>query len=197
MQRAGLGRIHHQHHERVIGNIPFGCDAQSVCGCEPEAWIKPRMTDDDDERAAGNLESLISRRDQLAAKALTLVFRKDRHRTERSALDRADNRRTVQDVTDDRAVHCGHKRQGHRVVRSQRVNNLAFVIAPERTPVDLANSRDIVRLLFPNIDRRQLLPPTCGKPRDDQEERWAHRDEEQKQKQIDSKRNGSDACASR
>ena len=115
------------------------------------------MPDNDDEWAAGNLKPLISRRDQLAANALTLMFRKDRHWTERSALDPADHRRTVQDVTDDRAVQGGHKRQRNSVVRSQRINNPAFMIASERAPVYLANRRDIVRLLFPNLDRRQRL----------------------------------------
>jgi hypothetical protein len=113
------------------------------------------MPDNDDEWAAGNLKPLISRRDQLAANALTLMFRKDRHRTERRAFDRSDNRRTVQDVTDDRAVHRCHKRQRNSAVRSQRVNNVAFAIAPERAMIYLANRRDIIRALVPNIDRHR------------------------------------------
>jgi len=153
------------------------------------------MADDDDERTAGDLEPLISGRDQLAADALTLMFRKDGHRSECSALDRADKRRTVEDVRDDRPVHRCNERQRNSVVRSQRVNNPAFVIAPERAPVYLANRRDIVRLLFPNIDRCQFSPPTCDKRCHDQEEWWAQWDEEQKQ--IDAKRHCSDTSRCR
>jgi hypothetical protein len=177
LQRTGVLRIHHQHHERFVRNDPLACDAEDVRRRESEARIKTGMSDDDDEWAAGNLKPLISRRNQLAANALTLMFREDRHRTECRALNRSDNRRAIEDVTDDGAVHRCNKRQRNSVVRSQRVNNPAFVIGPERAPVDLANLRDIVRSLVPNIDRRQRSPPTCGQPRNDQEQWRADRNE--------------------
>ena len=102
-----LRLVQNQHHEHVVGDIPFARNSTSAGRPEPEAWVERRVPDNDDERAARVSEFLVSRFDQHAADTLALVFRKHGHGPKRCPSDVASHEeRAVHDVPDHSAIQC-------------------------------------------------------------------------------------------
>lgn len=91
------------------------------------------MAHRDDEWAAGLFESPVALFDQLAADPRALVFRQNRHRPERSARYLPHASRAIHDVTRDSTMHGRDQGEQRRPVYSRDVNDVAFLILPERT----------------------------------------------------------------
>jgi plasmid stabilization system protein ParE len=75
------------------------------CGrLEPEPRIELRVPDDNDERTAAVRKTLDATCHELAANALSLTRRSDRHRPERRTHERAHGQWTEHDVADDHTI---------------------------------------------------------------------------------------------
>src|SRR5262245_23934060 len=66
--------IERQHHEHIVGHVPLAGDAVCARRHEAESRIEARMSDDDDEGAAGFLQSPVPFFDQPRANPLPLMF---------------------------------------------------------------------------------------------------------------------------
>ncbi|HEY3039662.1 MAG TPA: hypothetical protein VGJ66_13065 [Pyrinomonadaceae bacterium] len=55
-------------------------------------------------------------------------------------------------MTHNSTVHCRYEGKQSSSVGSQCIDDVAFLVLTERTPVHVTNSRNVVRTLFSNFD---------------------------------------------
>jgi len=145
--------IQNQQHEKFIGNIPFALDSMLAAGSESKSGIVIRVSYNKNEWAPRVLEFAIARFDQFTSNSLVLVCWKHSHRAKRRTSNIAsDNCRAVHDVTDDSSIHCRNQGKQRRSVGSQCVDDVAFLILAKCAPVQITNSRHIIRTFFSNFD---------------------------------------------
>jgi hypothetical protein len=105
------------------------------------------VPDDHHERTPGFSKPLEAPFHQLAADALSLIRRQNCHRPEPRTDHGPHRQRAEHDVAHDSAV--GNRDQGQEggIVRTEGVDDLAFLLLMEGLSIDLANSIDVARLL--------------------------------------------------
>ena len=119
---------------------------------ETESGVVVRVPQHDDEWAAGVSELPVSRFNQFAADALALVFRKDGHGAQACPRDLAHPRRTVHDVTDHSIAQRCNQGQQSGAIGPQGVDEVGFLVLPERTFVQVSNGWNVARTLLSNVD---------------------------------------------
>jgi hypothetical protein len=119
------------------------------------------MAHDNDQRIAEASQKIVAHLDELGSDAVALFFRHDRHRAERYALDAANSRWAVHDVTHNPTLLGRHKRQQRTAIGSQRVNDVAFLVLAERTMIHLANGLNVSGFFRSDLDHAVGCPPNA------------------------------------
>lgn len=159
-----LGVVEHQRHEDIVWHVPLAGDSVGARGPKPESRIELRMADDYDERAAATSQPIVSRFHQFGSDTVPLFVWQDRHRTKRSAVEAANSRWTVHDVTNDAILPDGDKRQQRAAVSSQSIDDVAFLVLAERSMIHVANLRDVSRFFRSNFDHVADCQPNARVP---------------------------------
>ncbi len=156
--------IQGQYHECLVGHFPLAGDAVDARRSEPESRVEVRVADHDDERAPVSSQPIVSRFHQPGSDTVPLFVRRNRHRTERCAVDAANSRWTVHDVTNDPILLDCDKRQQRSAVSSQRINDVAFLVLAERAMIHVSNGGAVSRFFRSNFDHVPDCPPNARVP---------------------------------
>jgi hypothetical protein len=115
------------------------------------------VPDDDDKRAPALTQPSVASRDQFRANTSALDVGIDGHWPESATLDLADLKGAVHDVPDESPFVEGHERQLSAAIGSERVDDRALMLLAEGAAIQIADRRDVFRLLLSDLDHVGLL----------------------------------------